>query len=186
MSQTSTSTTSTTQSTSSSSVLSIPQTAAVGGLTITQPPQTATSYFKIAPSNTVTIAWNFTSLYSTPSSLTLTAVGENGNSYPVGPSGGTIPGTATSVEWDIWSYQQAHSTLQLGPGTNTLSIWYERGPSATRAGGLFSMNTALSFALYTPQAYTPLESAYSLLSSSLPIPHVPFRRTRSARKDRTS
>ena len=145
-------------SSSSSSTSSIPQTAAAGGLTITKPPQSSTSFFKIAASNTVTIAWNFTSLLSTPSSLTLSAVGDNGNTYPVGPTDGIIPGTATSVTWDLWSYQQAHPTLPLVPGTYTLSIWDDRGPGASRAPGLFSENTALQFALYTPQSYTPLES----------------------------
>ena len=146
---------------SSSSSSSIPQTAAAGGLTITKPPQTATSYYKIAESNTVTFAWNFTSLLSTPTSLTLSALGDNGNTYPVGPSDGKIPGTATSVTWDLWSYQQAHPSLQLAPGTYRLSIWDDRGPGASRAPGLFQENTALQFALYTPQAYTPLESASS-------------------------
>ena len=153
--------TSSSQGSSSSSTLSIPQTAAAGGLTITKPPQSSTSYFKIAPSNVVTFAWNFTSLYSTPTSLTLSAAGENGNTYPVGPSDGHIPGTATSVTWDLWSYQQAHSNLPLAPGTYRLSIWDDRGPGASRAPGLLQENTALEFALYTPQAYTPLESAFA-------------------------
>ncbi|PIL27300.1 hypothetical protein GSI_10447 [Ganoderma sinense ZZ0214-1] len=142
----------------SSSSSAIPQTAPAGGLTITKPPQTATSFFKIAPSNTITFAWNFTDVLSTPTHLTVSAIGENGNTYPVGPTDGIIDGTATSVTWDLWSYQQAHSTLPLAPGSYVLHIWDDRGPGAAREPGLLQENSALKFALYTPQSYTPLES----------------------------
>lgn len=136
----------------------IPQTAAAGGITITQPPQTATSFFKIAPGNLVTFAWNFTSLLSTPAHLTVSAICDNGNTYPVGPTDGIIPGTATSVVWDVYSYQQAHSNTPLAVASYTLYIHDERGPNPTRAPGLLEPNSALKFALYTPQAYTPLVS----------------------------
>ncbi|KAI0718392.1 hypothetical protein C8T65DRAFT_570743 [Cerioporus squamosus] len=142
----------------SSSTLSIPQSAPAGSLTITKPPQTATSYFKIAPSNTVTFGWNFTNVLSTPTHLTVSAIGENGNTYPVGPTDGIIPGTATEVKWDLWSYQQAHSNLPLGPGSYVLHIWDDRGPGAARSPGLLQENSALQFALYTPLPYTPLQS----------------------------
>lgn len=142
----------------SSSSLSIPQTAPAGGLTITKPPQTATSYYKIAASNTVTFAWNFTDVLSTPTHLTVSAICDNGNTYPVGPTDGVIAGTATEVTWDLWSYQQAHSNLPLVPGSYVLHIWDDRGPGAAREPGLLQENSALQFALYTPQAYTPLES----------------------------
>lgn len=145
------------QSTSSSS--GIPVSAPAGGLTITKPPQTATSFFKIAPSNTITFAWNFTDVLSTPTHLTVSAIGENGNTYPVGPTNGIIDGTATSVTWDLWSYQQSHSALPLAPGSYVLHIWDDRGPGAAREPGLLQENSALKFALYTPEAYTPLESA---------------------------
>src|SRR5262245_58772807 len=92
----------------SNTTSAIPQTAAAACLTITQPPQTATSFFKIAQGQYITFAWNFTSLLSTPTHLTLSAVCENGNTYPVGPTDGIIPGTATSVVWDPYGYDQAH------------------------------------------------------------------------------
>ncbi|KAI0367166.1 hypothetical protein BV20DRAFT_574988 [Pilatotrama ljubarskyi] len=142
----------------SSSAVNIPQSAPAGGLTITQPPQTATSYYKIAPSNTITFAWNFTDVLSTPTHLTVSAVCDNGNTYPVGPTDGVIPGDATSVTWDLWSYQQAHSNLPLAEETYVLHIWDDRGPGAARQPGLLSENSALKFALYSPQPYTPLES----------------------------
>ncbi|EKM56915.1 uncharacterized protein PHACADRAFT_254304 [Phanerochaete carnosa HHB-10118-sp] len=142
----------------STSTISIPQTAPAGGLTITQPPQTQTSYFKIAPSDTITFAWNFTYLLSTPTHLTVSAVCDNGNTYPVGPTDGVIPGSATSVTWDVWSYQQAHPNTPLAQATYTLHIWDDRGPGAPREPGLFTENDALQFAMYSPQAYTPLAS----------------------------
>jgi hypothetical protein len=153
------------QSSSSSvnaSTSSIPQTAAAGGLTITQPPQSATSFFKIAPSQFITFAWNFTSLLSTPTHLTVSAVCDNGNTYPVGPTNGVIPGTATSVVWDPWSYDQANPNTPLAQASYTLNIWDDRGPGAPREPGLFQENSALKFALYTPQPYTPIASGESL------------------------
>lgn len=143
---------------SATSTLSIPQTAPAGGLTITQPPQTQTSYFKIAEGNTITFAWNFTYLLSTPTHLTVSAICDNGNTYPVGPTDGIIPGSATSVTWDVWSYQQNHPNTPLAQATYTLHIWDDRGPGAARSPGLLQENDALQFAMYSPQAYTPLSS----------------------------
>lgn len=148
---------------SSSSMISIPQSAPAGGITITQPPQTATSYFKLAPSQIVTFAWNFTSLYATPTSLTISAIGQNGNTYPVGPTNGIIPGTASSVTWDLYSYQQANPSLPLAQGSYRLTVIGDRGATALPAPGLFSNNGNLQFAIYTPQPYTPIASGeYSM------------------------
>ena len=147
---------------SATSTLSIPQTAPAGGLTITQPPQTQTSYFKIAEGNTITFAWNFTYLLSTPTHLTVSAVCDNGNTYPVGPTDGIIDGSATSVTWDVWSYQQNHPNTPLAQATYTLHIWDDRGPGAARSPGLLQENDALQFAMYSPQAYTPLSSTSSV------------------------
>lgn len=143
---------------STTSTLSIPQTAPAGGLTITQPPQTVTSFFKIASNQPVTFGWNMTSVIATPTHLTVSAVCENGNTYPVGPSDGIIPGTATQVVWDLYSYQQSNPAKPLAQATYTLTIWDDRGPTATRRPGFLQQNSALQFALYTPEAYTPLVS----------------------------
>lgn len=142
----------------SSSTLSIPQTAPAGGLTITQPPQTATSFYKIAPSQLITFGWNFTYVIATPTHLTVSAVCSNGNTYPVGPTNGIIPGTATQVVWDVYSYQQANPNMPLAQASCSLTIWDDRGPTATRRPGFLQANSALQFALYTPEAYTPLTS----------------------------
>jgi len=146
---------------SSSATSSIPDSVPVGGITITKPPQTATSFFKIAPSQQITFAWNFTQLLVTQTSLTLSAVGENGNTYPVGPTDGKIPGTATSVVWDPWGYNQnAGSSPTLAMGTYNLKVWGDLGPDAVRSPGQLAPNTALQFALYTPQSYTPIASGW--------------------------
>lgn len=152
-----------------SSSLSIPQTAPAGLITITQPPQTATSFYKIAPGNVITFGWNFTALISTPAHLTVSAVCDNGNTYPVGPTDGIIPGDATSVTWDLWSYDQAHPTLPLAPTGYQLNIWDERGPGAPLSPGKLHANNQLRFALYTTKAYTPLSSKY--------ISHLAFHKS---------
>ena len=155
-----------TASTNSSSLV-IPQTAPAGGLLITQPPQTATSFFKIAPSQPITFGWNITSLIVTPTHLTVSAVCENGNTYPVGPTDGIIPGTATQVVWDLYSYQQANPSKPLAQASYTLSIWGDQGPTALRRPGYLQPNSGLRFALYTPEAYTPLSSGQSLVLFSI-------------------
>jgi hypothetical protein len=86
----------------------IAQTNPAGGATMTQPPQTATSFFKIAENAMVTFGWNLTSVLVMPTSLTLVAVdAAHGNTYSVGPDpDGKVPGDATQVVWDVFSYQQ--------------------------------------------------------------------------------
>jgi hypothetical protein len=137
---------------------SIPATAPAGLLTITQPPQTTIAFFKIAPSQPITFAWNFSYILSTPSALTVSAICENGNTYPVGPTDGKIAGTATSVVWDAYNWQQSNPNSPLAQATYTLQINDERGPGSARAPGLLQPNNALKFALYTPQGYTPISS----------------------------
>ena len=81
------------QNTNTGSFVSIPLTAAAGGLTFTQPPQTSDiSFYKVASGAPITFGWNFTDLLVTPTHLTLSAVCDNGNTYPVGLANGVIPG----------------------------------------------------------------------------------------------
>jgi len=145
-----------------SSQLTIPESAPAGLLTITQPPQTTIAFFKIAPSQSITFAWNFSYVLSTPASLTVSAICENGNTYPVGPTNGIIPGAATSVVWDPYAWQTNNPNSPLAQATYTLEIFDERGPDPSRAPGLLQPNNALRFALYTPQPYTPIDSGQSL------------------------
>ncbi|KAG6334996.1 hypothetical protein ID866_4097 [Astraeus odoratus] len=150
-----------TSNTTFNAMPTIPQSAPAGLLTITQPPQQSTSYFKIAPSQFITFGWNFSYILATPTHLTVSAVCENGNTYPVGPTDGIIPGNATSVIWDAYSYQTSHPDLPLAQATYNLRIWGDQGPDAPRAPGYLTPNSALEFALYTPQPYTPISSGRS-------------------------
>ncbi|KAJ7487833.1 hypothetical protein FB451DRAFT_980172, partial [Mycena latifolia] len=145
-----------------------------GGATITQPPQTATSFYKIAQNQIITFGWNLTSVIVTPTSLTLSAVCANGNTYPVGGDpDGHVPGTATEVFWDVYSYQQAHLNTPLAQGTCTLHMWDDRGSTATARAGYMSPNTALAFALYTPQPYTPIASGWTCVGCSSALRTAP-------------
>lgn len=97
----------------SASVPSIPQTAAAGSLVITQPPQSSTSYYKIAPSQLITFGWNYSDVIVTPTRLTVSAIHENnGNTYAVGPTDG-VDGKEKSVVWDVYSYNQANPGSKL-------------------------------------------------------------------------
>jgi len=140
--------------------LSIPQTAPAGALSITQPPQTSVAFFKIASGQPITFAWSFTDVLATPTSLTVSAVCANGITYPVGPTNGIIPGTASSVVWDVYEFQQSNKATPLPQSTYTLNIYDERGPGAARGPGLLSPNSNLRFALYSPQPYTPIASGW--------------------------
>jgi len=107
----------------------------------------------------VTFAWNMTSVIVTPTHLTLSAFcADAGNTYPIGPTDGIIPGTQSSVVWDPFAYDQANPGTPLAVGTYTLSVWGDAGPTALPAPGQFSPNNELRFALYTTQPYTPLAS----------------------------
>ncbi|KAI3626330.1 hypothetical protein CBS9595_001691 [Malassezia furfur] len=132
-----------------------------GGLTVTQPAQTADeSYYKIAPHETVTFGWSFTSLKTQPDRLFVVAsCSQNGYTYPIAPSPQGIPGDATSVTWYPYGYRlsaQANGQPDLAAAKYRLVIYDEEGPSAAARGGRFSPNNAVEFAMYFPQAYTPL------------------------------
>jgi hypothetical protein len=146
------------QASSSASATAIPSTAANGGITITQPAQTAdASYYKIAQGVNVTFGWNFTSVLSYPSSLVVQAYcSDNSNTYTIASS---IAGTATSVVWAPYLYdQQAAQNGQpaLIQATYRLQIYDERGLSIAASPGRFAPNQNVQFALYIPQPYTPI------------------------------
>jgi len=137
--------------------VSIPANAPAGGISFTQPAMTAVSYFKLAPSYTVTFGWNMTDVLVTPTSLTFSAFcSSNKNTYPVGSI--SVPGTATSLTWVPWAYQAGQGGQQtpLVQGTYTLMVQDERGTTAIGSAGRFNYNNQLTFAFYTPQPYTPL------------------------------
>lgn len=143
-------------SSSTTSLVSIPPNAPAGGISITEPVTTTVSYYKIAPSQTMTFGWNMTDVLVTPSVLTFSAFcSSNKNTYPVGTV--TVPGTATQILWEPWTYQTSQGLqTPLVQGTYTLLVADERGTSAVGAAGRFNYNNQLTFAFYTPQPYTPL------------------------------
>jgi hypothetical protein len=124
---------------------------------MTKPPQTAVSFYKIAPNEIVTFGWDFTSVLVDSQKLTVSAICENGNTYPVGPTDGVIPGTATEVLWDLYAWQINNPGQPLAQGTYTLTMWNERGKSAFPKPGLMRPYNNLRFGLYTPQPYAALD-----------------------------
>ncbi|KAI6104226.1 hypothetical protein F5141DRAFT_1128031 [Pisolithus sp. B1] len=160
-SQTATQTGTQTQSNSTSitnAMPTIPQSAPAGLLTC-YPTTSAINLY-------ITFGWNFSYIIATPTHLTVSAVCENGNTYPVGPTNGIIPGTATSVVWDPYSYQTANPNLPLAQAEYNLRIWGDQGPDAPRAPGYLTPNSGLTFALYTPQPYTPISSGWQCAGCS--------------------
>ncbi|KAL0056905.1 hypothetical protein AAF712_016481, partial [Marasmius tenuissimus] len=138
--------------------VNIPTSAPAGIISFTQPPEMSTSFYKIAQNQPLTFAWNASGILAVPTSLTVKAVGANGFTYPVGPSDGSIPGDATSVVWDVYSYQQAHPQTPLAVGMYTMQVYDDRGLGVGQRAGYLSPNQNLKFALYTPRPYTPLSS----------------------------
>ncbi|KAF5345691.1 hypothetical protein D9758_013036 [Tetrapyrgos nigripes] len=135
----------------------IPQTAPAAILSLTQPDQRSSSFFKLAPSETVSFEWSFSGVLHTPTSLTVEAIGANGFTYPIG----TFPGTATSIDWVPYDYQQSNAATPLAQTSYTLAVYDERGLGATMKPGFLTPNTQLTFALYTPQSYTAIASGWS-------------------------
>ncbi|KAG8761585.1 hypothetical protein FRC14_002772 [Serendipita sp. 396] len=143
---------------SSTTTPPVEQTGAAGLLSFTQPPQTAAlSYYKIAPSNSITFGWNFTSMAVWPEHLTVKAFcSANGNTYMVGA--GTIDGQATQVIWDPWAYEQQPGVTSLAAAEYTIRIHDERGEGAGILGGHLTPYTGTRFSLYRPEKATPIES----------------------------
>lgn len=144
--------------------VNIPSSAPAGGLTVTQPIQTAeASYYKIAKGVEVTFGWNFTSVLQYPRTLTVQAYcSDNLNTYDIATN---LPGTATSVVWSPYNYSSSVEASnpnlpQLIAASYRLMIYDERGLGVGASPGLMQPNTRVQFALYNPQAYTPLASGW--------------------------
>ncbi|BEI84460.1 hypothetical protein CcaverHIS002_0410640 [Cutaneotrichosporon cavernicola] len=147
--------------TNSSATVSIPATAAAGAITMLEPAQTGSvSYYKIAPSETITFKWNMTDLYVQPSNLTVVAsCSANGNTYPVGPTDGAqnvFDGNTTEVHWVPYDWEQVPGQPRFAAASYVLQIWDERGPGVARKGGWLSPYSGTKFGMYIPQPYTPL------------------------------
>ncbi|CDU23370.1 uncharacterized protein SPSC_01999 [Sporisorium scitamineum] len=152
------------QASNTASSINIPSSAPVGGVTVTQPIQTADpSFYKIAKGVDVTFGWNFTSVLQYPKTLTVQAYcSDNLVTYDVATN---LPGTATSVVWSPYNYSTSveasnPNLSQLIAASYRLLIYDERGLSVGASPGLMQPNTKVEFALYNPQAYTPLASGW--------------------------
>ncbi|KAK8853468.1 hypothetical protein IAR55_004175 [Kwoniella newhampshirensis] len=158
-------------STNATSSISIPGTAAAGGMTVTQPPSSASaSYYKIAKDSWITFGWNLTSLYVTPTSLTVVAsCSANGNVYAVGPTASpsnVIPGNSTSIVWSPWEWEQIPGQTPFAEATYVLKVWDERGEGAGVKGGYFSPYSGTNFMIYRPAEYTSLADGWSCATCS--------------------
>lgn len=142
----------------SPSSLSIPASYPDGGISMTQPQQTGDqSYYKIASGELVTFGWNFTYVLQKPKTIMVSAVcSDNANTYDLaGPTG--IPGDATQFVWDVYAYSTNALKSQLPPLVQASYRLIVRDPEVTQlTPGKMSENSKLTFALYNPQAYTPL------------------------------
>ena len=102
-----------------------------------------------------------------PTSLTVIAsCGANGNTYPVGPTGGsrnTISGNATQVVWNPWQWEQPAGATPFAEATYVLKIWDDRGEQATIRAGYLSPYSGTQFSLSRPGKATPL---YGMISPS--------------------
>ncbi|SJX60797.1 uncharacterized protein SRS1_12023 [Sporisorium reilianum f. sp. reilianum] len=152
------------QASSTATSVNIPSSAPAGGITVTQPIQTADpSFYKIAKGVDVTFGWNFTSVLQYPRTLTVQAYcSDNLVTYDVATN---LPGTATSVVWSPYNYSTSveasnPNLSQLIAASYRLLIYDERGMSVGASPGLMQPNTKVEFALYNPQAYTPLASGW--------------------------
>ncbi|KDN44392.1 hypothetical protein K437DRAFT_257096 [Tilletiaria anomala UBC 951] len=145
---------------SASATSTIPDSAPIGGVTVTQPAETAdASYYKIAPGVKVTFGWNFTYVLQTPKTLFINAIcTKNSNTYSLaGPTG--LPGTATNFTWDPYAYYQSAPASGLPALIQATYRLVISDPEVTaNAAGKMATNSKVQFALYIPQPYTPLAS----------------------------
>ena len=112
----------------------------------------ATSYYKIG--DYVTFKWNYTSLSITPTAVdvvvTCTA---NAQTYTIAANQ-SVDDTG-SVTWDTGEY--ATGTAPLLTESYTLIVYdADSSISATAKAGYLGTQSQFRFAMYSPQAYTPL------------------------------
>lgn len=65
------------------------------------------------------------------------------------------------------SYAQSPNAVPFAQASYTLRVYDSRGPDATAEPGLFNgANSILTFAMYSPAAYTPLASGWTCVGCS--------------------
>lgn len=71
--------------------------------------------------------------------------------------------------WNPYQYEAQAGATPLAVATYTLSIWDERGPQATVAGGRLSPYGGMKFAVYRPAAYTAIAGELASTLSNLEL-----------------
>lgn len=67
-------------------------------------------------------------------------------------------------------YAQSPNALPFAQASYTLRVYDSRGPDATAEAGLFNgANSILTFAMYSPAAYTPLASGWTCVGCSAAV-----------------
>ncbi|TFL00225.1 hypothetical protein BDV98DRAFT_583508 [Pterulicium gracile] len=125
--------------TTSTPVISIPDSAPAGALSMINPPMASTTFYKIAPLEYITFQWSLTD---------------------IGPNEGTLAGDTTELVWNSYEWNQANPTLRLTPEKYRLSVWDNRGDGVPRLAGHMQAFHGLEFALYTPLPYTALAGGW--------------------------
>ncbi|KAF2724540.1 hypothetical protein K431DRAFT_281970 [Polychaeton citri CBS 116435] len=139
-----------------SSSTSIDPRSPAGGISMVTPNVIAgAQYYKIK--DWVTFAWNYTSLIVTPSYIDILAsCSANQATYTIALNQ-SVQETQT-VLWDTEAYQ-ANASIPLLTETYTLIV-HDAGQavSATARPGYLGTYQQFTFGMYTPQAYTPMDS----------------------------
>lgn len=122
-----------------------------GGITMLTPNPTDTTYIKIG--QPATFSWSYTSLSVTPRYVNFEAYcSYNSLTYTLATN---HPAMETSMIWDTAAFQ-ANATIPLITSEYKLYIYDARANVTAVAGAGYLGVYAQKFAVYSPQAYTPL------------------------------
>ncbi|KAK9467335.1 hypothetical protein V1512DRAFT_260967 [Lipomyces arxii] len=126
-----------------------------GGVSMIMPAITdSETYVKVG--DYATFSWNYTSLVVEPTAVNVEAYcSVNDFYYPIASN---ISVKDTKVVWNTSDYQ-ATATVKLIVAAYTLNIYDAQADlSVPASAGHLALYDSLKFGVYTPQAYTPLDS----------------------------
>lgn len=126
-----------------------------GGISLLTPAATQAAFFKIG--DYVTFAWNYTSLYATPTAINIMATcTANAQLYTIAANQ-TVNNATGAVTWDTGGYQATAVQNPLLTETYSLIIYdVDSGLNAAAQPGYLASFGSYSFGMYVPQPYTPL------------------------------
>lgn len=131
-----------------------------GGVNMVTPGPLSTTYYKIG--DTVTFAWNYTSLSVTPSKVDILVSCSANNAMYTISSNASFDKSAT-VLWD--TEPDASGTAPLLTETYTLIVHdAAKDISATPEAGHLGSYNQFYFGMYVPQLYTPRSGEFPFLS----------------------